>query len=103
MLSLHSILHFLWGILIIIGRKTLHDHWLLHSGEFLRLKEMLFQGRQDIKNAAREELVSYIDSVTDSSFGDNLEIIHNCGDKGAVTELANRVDGNDDSEDLPSH
>ena len=50
-----------------------------------QLREMLFNTREDVSNAAREQYKEYINKVTSSSFGEeNFQVTHNCGNKKAT-------------------
>ena len=55
----------------------MNGHWLLWIEHFNRMREMLFHKDGDIQQEAKDKLKAYIDMAMNSSYGDDLRVIHN--------------------------
>jgi hypothetical protein len=60
------------------GRNTLHAHIQVWIENFNQLRRLLFSNDDDVKNAAEQEMILYVDKVMSASYGWEALSSHRC-------------------------
>ena len=68
------------------ARKTLHGHYHLWVEDFKESKRALFNKNESIKRAAIAEYENCINCVMSASYGQDLEVIHRCGEHVTIDQ-----------------
>lgn len=75
------------------NRFTLHRHWQVWIKEINQtLRRNLFHKDDHIKEETRKKFYNYIDQVMSASYGEQLEITHNCNDPPNKGQICQRPD-----------